>query len=89
MEIPHLKTVIFISEKNLELVTDPQILSERFNPIFIETADDLLNKNNSYTIKKASQHDIKTCPKTMFASPVNENEVENVINTSAGFDEIP
>ena len=66
-------------------MTDPQIISERFNSFFIDTVEDLLGKNNSY--------DIKTCPKSMFASPVTEIEVENVIKmlkgqSSAGFDEI-
>ena len=79
---------------NTELVTDSQIVPERFNSFFSDTVDDFLNKNNSYTGKKTSQHNIKTCPKTMFTSPVTENEVENVINTlkgksSAGFDENP
>ena len=74
-------------------MTDPQIISERFNSFFIDTAEDHLGKNNSYAIKQTSKHDIKTCPKSMFASPVIEIEVENVIKmlkgqSSAGFDEI-
>ena len=81
-------------EYNTELVTDPQIISEKFNSIFIDTINDLLSKNSSYKIKQTSQHDIKTCPRSMFTSPVTENEVENVINklkrkSAAGFDEIP
>ena len=79
---------------NLELITDPQILSENFNSYFIDIVNDLLSKNILYKSKQTSQHDIKTCPWSMFASPVTGNEVENVINklkgkSSAGFDEIP
>ena len=75
-------------------MTDPQIIFERFNSFFIDTVEDLLGKNNSYAIKQTPKHDIKTCPKSMFASPVIEIEVENVIKmlkgkSSAGFDEIP
>ena len=65
-----------------------------YQNILTVTADNLLNKSNSYTIKQTSQHDIKTCQKTMFTSLATENEDESVINTlkgnfSAGFDEIP
>ena len=79
---------------NTELVTDPQLLAEKFNSFFIETVNDLLSKNSSYNIKQIPQYDVKTCPRSMFVSPVTENEVENIINTlkgksSAGFDEIP
>ena len=79
---------------NIESVTDPQMVSEWFNSLFVNSLDDLLTKNNSYTIKQTSQNFIKSCPKTMFASPVMENEVERVINSlkgnpSARFDEIP
>ena len=75
----------------------PQLISYKvllYQNILTVTDDDLLKKKNLYTIKQTSQHDKKTCPKTMFTSLVTENEVENVINTlkgkfSAGFDEIP
>ena len=63
---------------NKKVVTDSQMISERFNSFFIDTVEDLLGKNNSYTIKQTSKHDIKTCPKSMFATPVTETEVENV-----------
>ena len=79
---------------NTELVTDPQLLAEKFNSFFIETVNDLLSKNSSHNIKQIPQYDVKTSPRSMFVSPVTENEVENIINklkgkSSAGFDEIP
>ena len=43
---PHKNCNIYL-QNNKELVTDHQIVSERFNSFFIDTADDLLNKNNS------------------------------------------
>ena len=57
---------------NKEVVTDPQIISERFNSFFIDTVEDLLGKNNSYAIKQTFKHNIKTCPKGMLSSPVTE-----------------
>ena len=79
---------------NTELITDPSIISEKFNSYFINIVKDLLNKNSAYQPKHTSQHDIKTCPWSMFLSPITENEVENVISKlkgklSSGFDEIP
>ena len=76
-----------------ELVTDCQIVSKRFNSFFVDTVDDLLNKSNLYKIKQTSQYSMKSCSKTMFASPITETEVVSVINSlkrcsSAGFDEI-
>jgi hypothetical protein len=79
---------------NMESVTDPETVSERFNSFFVDSLDDLSAKNNSHTIKQTSQHFMKSCPKTMFASLVMENEIESVINSlkgnsSAKFDKIP
>ena len=37
---------------NTELVTDPQIISEKFNSFFIDTVNDLLSKKSSYKIKQ-------------------------------------
>jgi hypothetical protein len=59
----------------------------------VDTVDDLLNMSNSYKIKQTLHHIIKSCSKTMFASPVMVTEVESVINSlkrhsSARFDEI-
>lgn len=59
----------------------------------MDTVDDLLNKSNLPKIKQTSQYVMKSCSKTMFASPVIETEVESVINSlkrhsSTGFDEI-
>ena len=76
-----------------EIVTYPQIVSERFNSFFVETVVDLLNKSNLYKIKQTLQYILKSCSKTMFASPITETEVESVINSlkrrsCAGFDEI-
>jgi hypothetical protein len=55
-------------QNNTELITDPRIISEKFNSYFIDTVNDLLNKNNTYKPKQTSQHDIKTCPWSMFLS---------------------
>jgi hypothetical protein len=83
-------------QNNTELITEPRIISEKFNSYFIDKVNDLLNKNSSYKSKQTStsQQDIKTCLWSMFVSPVTENEVENLINKlkgklSAEFDEIP
>ena len=79
---------------NKEVVTDPKIITEKFNSYFINIVNDFLNKNSSIRTQQTFQHDTKTCPRSMFAPPVTENEIEKVINKlkgkfSAGFDEIP
>ena len=79
---------------NEEVATDPKIITEKFNSYFINIVNDFLNKNNSIRTQQTFQHDIKTCPRSMFAPPVTEIEIEKIINKlkgkfSAGFDEIP
>jgi hypothetical protein len=81
-------------QNNTALITDPQLISEKFNSYFIDTVNDLLNKNSSCKSKQTSQYNIETCPWSTFVPPVTEDEVENVINKLkgkflAGFDEIP
>jgi hypothetical protein len=46
---------------NTELVTDPQIVSERFNSFLVDVVDELLTKNNSHTMKATLQHVIPSC----------------------------
>jgi len=50
---PHNCSIHF--RNNTELVTYPQIVSERFNSFLVDKVDDLLTKNNSHTMMAASQ----------------------------------
>jgi hypothetical protein len=74
-------------------ITNPQIVSDRFNTFFIEVIDKLLSQKNQPFFKKDLKLQIKKCAETMFVSPVTETEMERVIkslknNSSVGFDEI-
>jgi hypothetical protein len=80
-------------QHNNEVITDPQIISERFNKCFIDTINDLLNKDN-LNLTRAYLQGIKTNSASMFVSPITEIEVKDVIGKlkgkhSAGYDEIP
>jgi hypothetical protein len=76
-----------------ELITSPQVVSDRFNTFFVEVIEDLLLQKNVLDQKKNWQFFVKECSKTMFVSPVTIQEVKEVIkslksNVSAVFDEI-
>jgi len=80
-------------QHNSETITDPQVISERFNNCFIDTISDLLNKGG-YNLTRAYQQGIKTHSASMFVSPIIEIEIKNIISKlkgkySAGYDEIP
>jgi len=80
-------------QNSTEIITDPQLISEKFNSYFIDTVNDLLNKDG-HNPMWAFQYDIGTCSSSMFAAPITEIEIENIISKlkgkySAGFDEIP
>jgi hypothetical protein len=80
--------VIIFTDKT---ITNPQIVSDRFNTFFIEVIDELLSQKNQPCFKKDLKLQIKKCAETMFISPVAETEMERVIKSlknslSAGFD---
>jgi hypothetical protein len=76
------------------IITNPQIVSDRFNTFFTEITEELLSQNNYHCLKQNTKFKIKNCSKIMFIPPVTEIEVEQTIkglktNSAAGFDEIP
>jgi len=80
-------------QNSTEIITDTQLISENFNSYFIDTVNDLLNKDG-YNPMQTFQYDIRTCSSSMFASLITEIEIKNIISKlkgkySAGFDEIP
>ena len=62
-----------------EIITDPQLISEKFNSYFIDTVNGLLNKDG-HNPMWAFQYDIGTCSSSMFASPITEIEIKNIIS---------
>ena len=54
---------------NNEAITDPQLISERFNKCFIDTINDLLNKGG-HNLTRVYQQGIKTNSASMFVSPI-------------------
>jgi hypothetical protein len=49
-----------------ELITSPQVVSDRFNTFFVEVIEDLLLQKNVLDQKKNRQFFVKECSKTMF-----------------------
>jgi hypothetical protein len=77
-----------------EIITNLQIVSDKFNIFFTELIEDLSSQNNYPCLKQNLKFQIKNCPETMFVARVTLIEVEQAIkslksNSSAGFDEIP
>jgi hypothetical protein len=76
-----------------KIITNPQIITERFNSYFTEVIEDLLSHVNYHCPQQYLQFQTKNCSKTMFVAPVTETEVAQVIkglknNSFPGFDEI-
>ena len=83
-----------IINTGLEIITNPQIITERFNICFTEVIEDLLSQFNYHCPQQCLKFQIKNCSETMFVAPVAGTEVEQVIeglknNSYPGFDEIP
>ena len=90
--LPHNNYNIQLQYNN-EAISDPQLISERFNKCFIDTVDDLLNKSG-HNLTQTYQQEIKSNSASMFISPITETEIKKVISklkgkNSAGYDEIP
>jgi hypothetical protein len=62
-----------------ELITSPQVVSDRFNTFFVEVIEDLLLQKNVLDQKKNRQFFVMECSKTMSLKS----------NVFTGFDEIP
>ena len=76
-----------------KLITNPQIVSDRFNIFCTEVIKDLLLLRNHHCHKQKFNLQINKCFNTMFVSPVTITEMEQVIislnnSFSAGCDEI-
>ena len=88
----HVSNIII--NTGVEIMKNPQIITERLNIYFSEVIEDLLSQVNYHCPQQYLQFQIKNCSETMFVAPVTETEVEQVIkgsknNSSPEFDEIP
>jgi len=72
--LPHNNYNIQLQYNN-EAISDPQLISERFNKCFIDTVDDLLNKSG-HNLTQTYQQEIKSNSASMFISPITETEIE-------------
>jgi len=75
-------------------ISNPQIITERFNAYFTGIIEDMLAQVNSYNPQQYANFQIKNCSETMFIAPVTETEVEKIVKglkskSAVGFDEIP
>jgi hypothetical protein len=88
------------SEPNLiintggKIITNPQIITERFNTYFTEVTEDLLAQVSYHYPQQYLNLQIKNCPETMLMAPVTVTELEKAVKglkskSSAGFDGIP
>jgi len=77
-----------------KVITNPQMITEKFSSYFTEVIEDLLSQVNHHRPQQHLKFQTKNCPETMFIAPVTKTELILVIkglknNSSAGFDEIP
>jgi hypothetical protein len=76
------------------LVTDPQVVSQKFNKFFVNSVDKLIHSNKNCKIGRVTTNDVTQNPNVLFLAPVTEEEVLQVTSKvktkiSAGYDEIP
>jgi len=77
-----------------KIITNPQMIAEKFNSYFIDIIEDLLSQTSKHCPQQNLKTQIKECLETMFIAPVTAAEVIRVIkdlkNTSSvGFDKTP
>jgi hypothetical protein len=60
-------------------ISNPPIVSDRFNTFFTEVTEELLSQNNYHCLKQNTTFKIKNCSETMFIPPVMETEMEQTI----------
>jgi len=82
-----------IINSGVKIITNRQLITERFNIYFTEVTENLLSQVNYHCPQQHLHFQIKNCYETMFVAPVTVTEVEQVIkglknNSSPGFDEI-
>jgi len=80
-------------KKGHNLITNPRIIADSFNKLFIDIVEDLLRQRNKNGNKFKSKFQIQRCSEMMFVAPVTIAELERVIaslnkNASAGYDKI-
>jgi len=83
-----------IINSQVKIITNPQMITEKFNSYFTDIIEDLLSQVNSHCPKQNLKFQTKESPKSMFIAPVTEAEVIQVIkdlknNSSLGVDETP
>jgi len=77
-----------------KIITNPQMIYEKFNNNYTEVIEDLLSQANTHNPQHYLRLQVNDCPATVFIAPVTESEIIRAIkdlknNSSAGFDEIP
>jgi hypothetical protein len=74
-----------LSEPNIiintggKIITNPQIITERFNTYFREVIDDLLAQVSYHYPQQYLNFQTKNCPETMFVAPVTVTKVEKAV----------
>jgi len=62
-----------------KIITNPQMISEKFNSYFTEVIKDLLSQANAHNPQQYLRLQVNDCPATMFVAPVTESEVIRAI----------
>jgi len=58
-----------------KIITNPQMIYEKFNNNYTEVIEDLLSQANTHNPQQYSRLQVNDCPATMFVAPVTESEV--------------
>lgn len=61
-----------------EIIANHKHFSDKLNYFFVESVDDLLNRNNNCINVHTSQQRINYCPNTIFLYPVSDNNVKSI-----------
>jgi hypothetical protein len=62
-----------------KIITNPQIITERFNTYFMEVTEDPLAQVSYHYPQQHLNFQIKNCSETTFMAPVTETEVEKAV----------
>jgi hypothetical protein len=65
-----------INNTGEDIITNPQIVSDRFNIFFTEIIEDLLFQYNYHCLMHNLKFQIKKCSETIFVAPVGIIEVD-------------
>jgi hypothetical protein len=75
----HIQTHNIIIKQGYNLITNPRIIADSFNRYFMNVAENVSLNRDKGNIRTTTQPQEQRYTTTMFAAPVTEKEMEEVI----------